>query len=59
MAGCIVKKEERLSIALGEAFENVDGIIDLSEKVLCAKVTIAIFARLEDDSGFPDECKDL
>jgi hypothetical protein len=59
MAGCVVEKKEPLSIALGEAFENVDGMINLSEKVLRAEVTIAVFARLEDDPGLPDECKDL
>jgi hypothetical protein len=57
MAGRVVEKEEALSIALGEAFEDVDGMVDLSEKIVCVEVPIAVFARLEDDSGFPGGCE--
>jgi hypothetical protein len=43
--------------ALGAAFENVDGVVDLLEEIVGIEVSIAIFARLEDDSGFPDGCE--
>ena len=43
--------------ALGAAFENVDGVVDLLEEIVGVKVSIAIFAHLEDDSGFPDGCE--
>jgi hypothetical protein len=42
-----------LSPAFGETFKDVDGIIDLSEKVIHIEVAIAIFASLEEDLGFP------
>jgi hypothetical protein len=46
-----------LSPALGEAFKNVDGLIDLSVKIFGVEVPIAIFSSLEDDSGLPDGCE--
>ena len=54
MAGHIVEYEEALGPALGEALKNVDCLIDLSEKIIGIKETIAIFSCLEDDPGFPD-----
>jgi hypothetical protein len=42
-----------LSPAFGETFKDVDGIIDLSEKVVRVEVAISIFAGLEEDPGFP------
>jgi hypothetical protein len=47
-----------LSPALGEAFKNVDGLIDLLEKVIGVEPPIAISASLENDSGFPDGYED-
>src|SRR5258708_5770411 len=43
----------------GESFEDVDGIIDLVEKVVCIEEPIAILAHLEDNPGFPCECEEL
>jgi hypothetical protein len=48
-----------LSPALGETFENVDGLIDLFVKVVCIEPPIAIFASLENDPGFPDGYEDV
>lgn len=59
MAGGIVEYKEALSLALGEAFENVDGVIDLSEKVVRVEIPVTISASFEDDSGFPGESKDV
>jgi hypothetical protein len=57
VAGCVVEYEKALSPAFCEAFENVDGLIDLLEKIVRVEEPIAIFARLEDDPGFPDRCE--
>ncbi len=57
MAWRIVKEEQALGPALGEAFKDVDGLIDLLQKIVGVEVPIAVFARLEDDPGFPDGCE--
>ena len=57
MAWCVVEQEEPLGPALGVAFENVNGVVNLLEEIVGVEVSIAIFARLEDDSGFPDGCE--
>jgi hypothetical protein len=54
MAGCIVKYKKSLSPALGEAFKDIDGLIDLPEKIIGIEVSIAILAHLEDNLGFSD-----
>jgi len=46
-----------LGPALGEAFKDIDGIVDLSEKIVGVEVPIAIFAGLEDNPGLPGECE--
>jgi len=56
MAGGVVEKEEALGIALGEAFKDVDGVVDLSEKVVRIEKTVTVFACLEDNPGFPGWC---
>jgi hypothetical protein len=48
-----------LSPALGETFENVDGLIDLFEKVVGVEPPITISASLENDLGFPDGYEDV
>jgi hypothetical protein len=48
-----------LSLALDEAFKNVNGIIDLFEKIISVEVPIAVFASLKDDPGFPSGCKNV
>jgi hypothetical protein len=58
MAGCIVKYEKALGIAVGKTLKDVDGLIDLFMKVVCAEVSIMILASLEDDPGFPGGCED-
>jgi hypothetical protein len=42
-----------LSPALGETVKDVDGLIDLSKKIVRVKVTFAIFASFEEDPSFP------
>ena len=59
MAGHIVEQKESLSPALTKSFKNVDGPIDLSEKIVSVKVSIAILASLEDNPGFSGECNDM
>jgi hypothetical protein len=58
MAWSVVEYEKALGIALGKTLKNVDGLIDLSKKIVRAKVSIAILASLEDDPGFPGGCID-
>jgi len=48
-----------LGPALGAAFEDVDGVIDLPEKIFGVEESITIFARLEDNSGFPGVYEDV
>jgi len=55
MAWCVVEKEKALEITFGQAFENVDGGIDLCENVFSAEITIAVLAGFEEDSGLPEE----
>ena len=57
MAGCIIKQEEALSMALGESFKDIDHLVNLSEKIVCIKISIAIFACLEDNLSFSDKDK--
>jgi len=57
MAGHIVEYEEALSPAFCKPFKDVNHLIDLCEKIVCIKVTIAVFACLEDNPGFPDGCE--
>jgi hypothetical protein len=57
MAGCVVKWKEALSSALCETFENVDCMINLSEKVVSIEESITIFAHLEHDPSFPGGCE--
>ena len=57
MARRIVEQEEALGPAFGEALKNVDRLVDLPEKIVGIEKSIAIFARLEDDPGFPDGYK--
>ena len=45
-----------MSPAIGEAFENVDGVINLLEKVVSVKEPIMILACLENDPGFTGRC---
>jgi hypothetical protein len=59
VAGSVVKYEKALGPALGEAFKNVDRVIDLAKKIVSAEVSIAIFASLEYDSGFPDGIRQM
>jgi dihydroxyacetone kinase DhaKLM complex PTS-EIIA-like component DhaM len=47
-----------LGHAVGETFEDVDGVVDLLKKIVGVEVSIAISAGLEDDPGFPGKCKD-
>jgi hypothetical protein len=42
-----------LSIALGVTFKDVDGLIDLSKKIVHVKVSFVIFANFEENLGFP------
>jgi hypothetical protein len=46
-----------LSPALGKTLKDVDGLIDLCEKIVHIEVTITVFARLEDNPGFPNGCE--
>ena len=55
MAGHIVEQEEALSPALGEAFKNIYCLVDLFEEIISIEESIAIFACLEDDPGFPEK----
>jgi len=48
-----------LGPALSKAFKNVDGFINLLEKIIGIEPPIAIFASLEDDPGFPGGYKDM
>jgi hypothetical protein len=48
-----------LSPALGEAFKNVDRLVNLSEKIISIKVPITVFSSLEDNPGFPDKCENV
>jgi hypothetical protein len=57
VTGRIVEKKKPLSPPLGEAFENVDGLINLLEEVVGIEVPIVISACLENDPGFPGECE--
>jgi len=47
-----------LGPAFGKTFENVDGLIDLLEKIIGIEPPITISASLKDDPGFPGKCKD-
>ena len=53
MAWCIVEKEKCLEVSLGQAFEDVDGRIDLHEDFFSTKISVVILANFEDDLGFP------
>jgi hypothetical protein len=53
MAGRVVEQEEALSAALGKSFKDADRLVDLSEKIVRIEISIAVFARLEDNPGFP------
>ena len=55
MAGHVVEQEEALSSALSEAFKNINCLIGLLEKIISIEESIAIFACLEDDLGFPEK----
>jgi len=59
VAGGIVEYKKALSPAFGETFKYVDGLINLSEKIISIEVPITIFASLEDNLGFSGECKDV
>ena len=59
MAGRIVEYEEALSPAFCKTFKDVDRLIDLCEKIVRVEVTITVFARLEDNPGFPGGCEVL
>jgi len=48
-----------LGTALAASFKDVDGVIDLHEKVVRIEVPVIIFARLEDNSSFPGGCQDV
>ena len=45
--------------ALSETLENVDGLINLLKKIVSIEVPIAILPSIEDDLGFPWNCKDV
>ena len=55
MAEHVVKQKEALSPVLGEAFKNIDRLIDLFEKIISVEESITIFACLENDPGFPEK----
>jgi len=55
ITGHIVEWKQALSLILGETLKNIDGIVDLSEKIVGVKVPVMISASLEDDLGFPGE----
>jgi hypothetical protein len=57
VAGRVVEYEEALGPAFGATFKDVNGLVDLFEKVLRLEVPVAIFACLEYDPGFPGECE--
>jgi hypothetical protein len=59
VAGCVVEYKEALGPAIGETFKNVNGLVDLSEKIVRVEITIAVFARLKYNSGFPGGCEDM
>ena len=48
-----------MSPALGETLKDVDGLVDLTVKIVRVEVPIAVFACLEDNLGFPGECEDV
>ena len=50
----VVKQKEALVLTLGETLKNVNGLINLCEKIGGIEVPIAIFAGLQNDPGFPD-----
>jgi hypothetical protein len=47
----------QIKIALGEAFKHINGLVDLSEKIIGIEVPIMIFASLEDNLGLPGGCE--
>jgi hypothetical protein len=55
MAWRVVKKKKGLGEAFGEAFENVNCRVDLREKIHSAKVSITVFASLEDNPSLPED----
>jgi hypothetical protein len=57
VAGHIVEHKKPLSPPLGEAFEDVDGIVNLFEKIVSIEVPITIFSSLEYNPGFPGGCE--
>ena len=59
MAWSVVKYKKALGIALGKTLKNVNGLIDLSKKIIRTKVSITILVSLEDDLGFLGGCIDV
>ncbi len=57
MARCIVEYKEALSLAFGETLKDVDGIIDLCEKIVTSEIPIAILFCLEYEPSFPCGCE--
>ena len=55
MAWCIVKKEKCLEISFGQAFENIDGRVDLCEEIFSTKIAIVVFASFEKNPSFPKD----
>jgi hypothetical protein len=47
MTWCIVKQKEALYPPICLLLKNVNSVVDLSEEIIGAKVTVAIFARFE------------
>lgn len=46
-------------MAVGESFKDVDRLVDLPEKIVRVEKSIAVFACLEDNPGFPGGCEDM
>jgi hypothetical protein len=57
MAWCIVKKKKSLEVTFGQAFENVDGRVDLREEIFGIEVPVVVLASFKDNPSFPEDKK--
>lgn len=48
----VVKEKEAGHRAIGAGFKNVDGFLDLVQKVIRGEITITIFSCFEEETGF-------
>jgi hypothetical protein len=55
MAWHVIKKKKGLGITFGQAFENVNRIIDLHEEIFSAEISVTVLASLEDNPSLPKD----